>query len=404
MENFYFASVLSVILKLLLMSMSLVLVMGLCYYLVHIGNRNVNEEHRIVPTRKNIIKFVIILATVLLFAWMYYKYQVVRTILWSMFFAALISYLINPLVKIFEKWTNKRWLSITLVFVIITVLLALLIILAIPKTVEQLGNLAIQMTSKVQYLITDGIDKVQDIKWLKLDKNMSEMLIKKANDILTAIERSLPKFVTGLTLGIGSQINSIMNILLSLFLIPLFSYQFLMSKEKMQSSVMKRIPEEYKSDINEIGKRCSRVLNEFFKARGLMAVFVGICTSIVLLVMGIEFAGIIGILTMVGDIVPYIGPLFGFIPAVIFAFLSSPTKALWVIIIFMLIQWVENNVIGPILIGDSMGMNSLAVFVAILIGGAVFGVVGMILAVPIMGVIIEIFEYIIEVKKSKNSI
>ena len=79
-----------------------------------------------------------------------------------------------------------------------------------------------------------------------------------------------------------------------------------------------------------------------------------------------DFAIIIGLITCVADIIPFIGPFLGCAPAVLFAFMDSPMKALWVLILFVIVQWVENNILAPKLIGDSTGLNPLVILISII--------------------------------------
>ena len=112
--------------------------------------------------------------------------------------------------------------------------------------------------------------------------------------------------------------------------------------------------------------------------------------------MGVGFAVPIGLITGFADIIPYIGPFLGFIPAVIFALLKSPIKALWVIIIFTIIQQIESNIITPKVVGESVGIHPVTVILALIIGGGFFGVIGMILAVPVVGISKVLYSYLVE--------
>ena len=150
------------------------------------------------------------------------------------------------------------------------------------------------------------------------------------------------------------------------------------------------------SEINES-------MSGFVRGRLLMAVFVGVVTMIYLFIMKIDFAFVIGIITLIGDIIPYIGPAMGFIPAFIFAFIQSPIKALWVGIIFVFVQWIENNIIGPKLIGNSTGLHPLIVLLSIIVGGGMFGVWGMILAVPFVALVIILVKFYNRKKSEKQS-
>ena len=104
------------------------------------------------------------------------------------------------------------------------------------------------------------------------------------------------------------------------------------------------------------------------------------------------------------NIVPYIGFFIGFVPAVLIAFFKSPIKALWVAFLFVFIQWLENNVIGPKILGSSIGLHPLVVLFSLIIGGGMFGVPGMIFAVPVIVVIKILYINILrEYKINKNN-
>ena len=109
-----------------------------------------------------------------------------------------------------------------------------------------------------------------------------------------------------------------------------------------------------------------------------------------------DFAIIIGLITGIADIIPYIGPFLGFLPAVFFAFLHSPSRALWVAIFFLGIQWVENNVLAPKIIGESTGIHPITVLLALVLGGGIFGIWGMILSIPLIAIVKILYNHFIK--------
>lgn len=113
-----------------------------------------------------------------------------------------------------------------------------------------------------------------------------------------------------------------------------------------------------------------------------------------LLIVGIDFALVIGIITFVADIIPYIGPFLGFLPAFILALLDNPIKAVWVGIFFVIIQWAENNILAPRVLSASIGMNPILILLSLVIGGGMFGVPGMVLSVPVVATAKVIFKHI----------
>lgn len=130
-----------------------------------------------------------------------------------------------------------------------------------------------------------------------------------------------------------------------------------------------------------------------------MSLYAGVMTTILLLVLGIEFPFVIGFITGVADIVPYIGPFLGYVPAVFFASFSGIMKVIWVSIFWVLIQWTENNIVAPKIIGENMGMHPMVILLSIIIGGGVFGVFGMILSVPIVAITKITTQYILDKRR-----
>ena len=118
------------------------------------------------------------------------------------------------------------------------------------------------------------------------------------------------------------------------------------------------VPAKYRDDANYLARRINTALMDFVKGRLLMAVFVGVATAIVLLIFRVNFAIIVGLLTMIGDIIPYIGPFIAFVPAVLFAAMDSPIKALIIAACFVIIQWLENNILAGKLIGGTTRRDS----------------------------------------------
>ena len=135
----------------------------------------------------------------------------------------------------------------------------------------------------------------------------------------------------------------------------------------------------------------------------MLALFVGFLTMIYLLILRVDFAIVIGMITCIADIIPYIGPFLGFVPAVLFAFMDAPLKALWVSILFIIIQWAENNILAPKLIGDSTGLNPLAVLISIIIGGGIFGIWGMVVSVPLVSIILILLDFF-KLKYNENKV
>ena len=156
------------------------------------------------------------------------------------------------------------------------------------------------------------------------------------------------------------------------------------------------IPEARKERLIRLFSNIHNDMTKYIIGKIKMAIFVGFATFIMLLALGVEFSFVIGIITCVADIVPYVGPLMGLIPAFVFAFIDSPIKALWIFVLYILIQWVENNIVGPKILSKETGFHPIVVLFLLILGAALFGFLGMILSVPIALVIKTVYnEYVV---------
>ena len=185
-------------------------------------------------------------------------------------------------------------------------------------------------------------------------------------------------------------------------LVPIFVFYLLNDKEIFIKKLKDLIPEKYREQSVEIGKKMDESVFKYVKGKILMAIYVGAAVGIFLGIIGVDFALVIGIITMFADIIPYIGPFLGLAPATVFALLDSPTKAIFVIIMFLFLQWTENNIVGPKIMSDQLGYHPMFVLIITIAGGFLFGFVGMIFALPFVIALEVVYEYYKETRATKK--
>ncbi|MDO5027032.1 MAG: AI-2E family transporter [Tissierellia bacterium] len=381
-----FLQVSVVILLLTLLSTSI-------YYLIYIGNRHVSADKRININWKNIFKVILIVIGISLVVALFRAFPVLGSTLSSFLIAILLAYLLNPLVNKFEKLGLKRNFGTALVYIIVLLVFVGLGFLVIPALVNQIQNFVKNLPRITNY----------SLNWLKemLENNNinnTELYYQVEEAVKNYISTSSTKVLTW-SAGALSSVSASIGFLVYLVLIPIISFFLLTDKEKIFTNVKKFFPKKYYAEANKLYHEIDDSMSNFVRGRILMAVFVGIVTMIVLLIMGIDFAVVIGLITMIADIIPYVGPFIGFLPAAVFALMESPMKVVWLAIIFFIINWIENNILGPKLLGESTGIHPLVILISIIIGGGMFGVWGMILSVPFVSLIMILTKFI--TKKSK---
>ncbi len=318
-----------------------------------------------------------------------------KSILSPFIVAMLFAYILNPLVNFIQnKKISSRFLSVILVYVILFSLIIIIGWSIIPALVVETRKLIIEIpnyTNQVQNIVL----QFRESSLNQLPEGFSNVF----DENIRRIEEVIINSFTSITEIIVNFFSRILNIVM----IPVLTFYFLKDKDFFKGNLINLIPRRWKSKILEIAKDSDRVIGEFLRGRIIVAIFVGIFTAIGLKMLGINYAIVIGLVAGIVDIIPYFGPLIGAIPAVIIAFLQGPIKAIWVIALFFIVQQVEGDIIAPKVIGTSVGLHPVTIILVLLIGGTFFGIIGLILAVPVAAIMKVIVEHIIDYIATTNN-
>lgn len=368
------------------------------YYLVNIGNRYLERSKRLVVDTRLVKKVLIGLLSLIIIIVLLRKYPILGRVFAAAFIAAILAYIINPLVDKLEKRGIKRALGVGIVYLSIILVISILMVALIPRTAQELRKLASSLPSIVESfseLFTDFMEGTTNFNFPG-----SQQVRDAINDSYESTMESLTRWVTTsasrITVLLTHFVQNMASVMLTLVLIMIMTFYFLVDRKTYVNKIKSIIPDSINEDFSVLAGRINVILTEFIRGRLILAVFVGTFTAILLLILRIDFAIVIGIITLIADIIPYIGPLLGFVPAFLFALIESPFKALIVAVFYVLIQWAENNILAPKIIGDSMGLNPLFIFLSIVIGGGIFGVWGMVVSVPLAAVGLTLIEFLRE--------
>lgn len=367
----------------------IILALGI-YYLVNIGNKHLDEGERLIFSKTVIIKFIITVLAVLFFIYIYKNFLMIRTITLSILVAAMLAYFLNPMVKSVRKRLKiSDTLAILTVFLIVILIFLILGFTVFPKTISDIKNLIIKFPEYYKQTlesINDFFNQYELFKGINLDNEL----------IIDNISKIYKKQTANAGNLLVNSAKNVMSFVFSLVLTPIFAFYFLKDKDKIKEKFKAMIPEARKERLIRLFSNIHNDMTKYIIGKIKMAIFVGFATFIMLLALGVEFSFVIGIITCVADIVPYVGPLMGLIPAFVFAFIDSPIKALWIFVIYILIQWVENNIVGPKILSKETGFHPIVVLFLLILGAALFGFLGMILSVPIALVIKTVYnEYVV---------
>ncbi|WP_248663629.1 AI-2E family transporter [Fuchsiella alkaliacetigena] len=321
-----------------------------------------------------------------LIAVIYFLY-LVRRVLLPFILAVVIVYLIEPFIDWLVNRGLKRSWALILIFLLVSGGVLLTSLLIAPLLVEELNALAgrlPQYVSKIQSFIEDLNQSYERIALPPTIKSVFDNMINR-------IEMVTLRFVERTTEVILLSLSRI----LSLVLAPILAFYILKDIESIKDSLWSLIPKKQRQETKTLLKKIDRVLLDYLKGQLLVSALIGLLSVLGLYFLRIRFNIIIGIFAGIMNIIPYLGPIMGTIPAVIIASFDSFKLVIAVVVFFVLIQQLESSLISPKIVGDRVGLHPTLIIFSLLAGGELLGVIGMFVAVPIGAVVKVLIDHLI---------
>ena len=306
-----------------------------------------------------------ILKIVLIFLALWFLYlirDVILIVLSALFLAAVIT----PAVNFFEKKKLPRWLGALIIYLVIFLVVAL-VGFAAGKTIVEQFKLFIQ--------------------------NLPEYLRSFFQSRQVETEAGFWNFLTN-WLGRGAPGESIFSILgtlagqfITFFMIFVIAFYLSIEKRAFHFFINTVLPIKYRRFAGDFVNSAQKEIGAWARGMFFLCLAIGILTYLGLLILGVKFSLVLGIIAGFTELIPWIGPWIGAVPAIIIALAQSPIKALLVVILYLVVQQIGNTFITPHVMRRAVGLDPLLVLIVLLIGGKIAGPWGMLLAVPVATII-----------------
>lgn len=323
-----------------------------------------------------------ILRIILIILGLFFVY-LIRDILMIVLVAIIIAAAINSPVSWLQRKKVPRLLGVIFVFLLIFLLLALIISLILPPLAGQIKQLARHFP---EFMEKVGLSFQQWWGKYKIDGNL-QVFLDRISDRLSQATSSV--FATIISLFGG---------LFSAIIVLVISFYLAVQERGVKKFLIYLAPSEHQSYFSDLIERIQAKIGGWLRGQLLLMLIVGSLTFIGLSLLGVKYALILALVAGLLEIVPYIGPIFAAIPAVILAFFQAPLLALLVIILYVVIQELENYVIVPQVMRKAVGLNPIVIIVVMLIGVKLAGILGIILSVPLAAALAEFFKDFIKQK------
>ncbi len=323
--------------------------------------------------------------------------DIIFPILVGFLIAFVLNVPMNGFENLFDKITKKtkkkpkkkriRFLSVLSTYLSILLFIILIVTLVIPALVSSVTNIYNLVVDKfpiwVEYLKQYDIDTEQLIKWFETFDLKS--FIKNISIGAGSMLSVAAKFVSNIFSGFATFSIAL---IISIYAL-LYKDELLRQCDKLASSFINEKVYKYTKHIIDL---LNKTYANFLSGQCLEACILGILMFVVLSIFRIPYAGLIGVLAAVTSFIPYIGATFACILGTFLVLITEPQKAVLCLIVYLVTQYIENQFIYPHVVGTSVGLSPLWTLVAVLIGGEMFGLFGMIFFIPLMAVIFQLLR------------
>lgn len=326
-------------------------------------------------------------------------YALIKPIMWGF----IIAYILYRPTKFFDKNLLKlkkiyipnkarKVISVIISLLLMLLIIFLIIYFAIPGIVDSISQIIVSIPQYMNDAENIGKHLIGDERFVNLlnyfnidissSDKIREIITSWWNGLQLALEKLTGYFINFIvTTG-----TAVTNVILSIF----FAIYMLIDKDKLVnqiSNVVKRISVKFYYRTNYLLILMDEMFYTFLTGKALCSLVIIILILVPCIILKIKYAVLIAIIVGITNMIPIFGPIIGSIPAILLAMITSPIYGLWVLIIIIVSQQIEENIIQPKILGDSIGINAFWVIFSIVIFGKFWGIAGMLLAVPIFGVL-----------------
>lgn len=306
---------------------------------------------------------------------------------------------INPMSKLKKK--TKRGISITLTYLISFTVIYLFGKFVIPQVIDSVTLLV----NDIPNYIANLSKTFEDLsKVINIDQKYLGVALEKWQELLNYMLTLLTNLLPVLGNLLKNTISSIWNLILGLII----SIYMLIDKEKFAALSTKitfaLFSKENANTLLKLARRSNKTFGNFLIGKIIDSAIIGVLTFIILSIFKMPYTILISVIIGITNIIPFFGPFFGAIPSFLIILLVSPTKALWFLAIIIVIQQLDGNIIGPKILGDSIGISAFWILFSLLVAGKLLGLVGMIIGVPLFAIVYSIIKDIIEINLEKKGL
>ncbi|HJV33068.1 MAG TPA: AI-2E family transporter [Patescibacteria group bacterium] len=295
----------------------------------------------------------------------------IRDIIALFFMSLVLASIINPLASWFQAKNWSRAGAVLLLYLLILLIIGAVVMLLVPAVVTETRDL-LANADAIWASFIGTLGPLRDfVASHGLGDSLSEALTGVANGLNVAAG------------GIVATIKGLVTSLASLVIVLVVAFYLVVSEDALKRLFRAVAPEAYQPYLVDLFQRIEKSIGGWVRGQLILSAIIGVAVYITLQILGVKYALVLALAAGVAEAIPYVGPVFSAIPAILIALTQSPMKGLLVAIMYVVIQQAENHVLVPKIMQKVTGLHPIVSIFAMLIGVKVAGLVGALLAIPV---------------------
>ena len=330
--------------------------------------------------------------------------QVIKNVVSPFFVGASFAFVINVPMRSMEGMLRKinkdslrRAVAILLTFILVLLVLTLVFWLLVPQLIDTVQMLVPKLYTFFSDLEAWFKNLMQDnpqlMKWITDNTDFENLdWAGLAQKLITMISNSLTTIVSGAFLALGS----VSSFFINLFISVVFAIYCLFQKENLARQGRKLLyaflPEKFSDEVIRVLRLSNATFSNFLSGQCIEVCILGLLFAVSMAIFRMPYIPLVSVLVAVTAFIPIVGAWVGCIFGAFFILVANPVQAFWFVIMFLVLQQIENNMIYPRVVGTSIGLSGMWVLVAVSVGGNLMGVAGMFLMIPVVSVLYTVLS------------
>lgn len=301
-----------------------------------------------------------------------------KTIILPVILSGVLYYLLNPLVDVLERNKVKRVYSIVILFLLIIGIIAIVVTSVVPVIRDQIQGL-IQNVPAYTEQVKQQFERLIGSNFVNQFQNTIQI---DPSELASKASEKLSGFINNAWTGVGSFLGVITETVLAIATVPFILFYLLKDGHRLPQWILKMLPPMFRKETDRIMTEMNHQVSSYIRGQIIVSFCIGVLLYIGYLIIGLDYSLTLAVIASFTSVVPYLGPVIAITPALIVAIVTSPIMLLKMVIVWTVVQLIEGKFISPQIMGKSLRVHPITIIFVILTAGNLFGVVGIVLAVP----------------------